>query len=89
MKIGIIAGSFCITLACSLQGSEVFFINNLILKYCPSRNSSISLCYHYDASYNYSVEENALESVGCECKLSIQNFLRYFKSALANVHLYN
>lgn len=73
MKIGIIAGSFCIISACSLQGSEVFFVNNLVLKYCLSCNSSISLCYHYDASYNYNVEENALDSVGCECELSMQN----------------
>lgn len=57
-----------------------FFDSAFVLKYCVYPNSSVSLCYHYGASYSV-VEGNTSGSLGYEHKLSLQNFLRYSQAA--------
>lgn len=90
VTIGIIIGSFCIVIeACSLQGSEVFLF---IL--------CLNIVYPTIAVFPFVtimtlviiVKGNVLDSLGCERKLSPQNFLRYSEvageSALAKFTVY-
>lgn len=94
MTIGVIVGSFCIALLFKHVHCKAvkFFIHHFVFEYCLSHNSSVFLCYHYDTSYNCVVEENALDSLGCEHKLSLQHFLRYSgmagESALSQITIY-